>query len=185
MPAWQFSKVLHLQTQNGWARFVSMQDHYNLLAREEEREMLPLCEDEGVGAIVWSPLARGRLARDDAAATHRASDDPMADLLYAEDDSNKAIVAAVAAVASARGVSRSQIALAWLRRHRAVVAPLVGATKPSHIIDAVASLDVDLTDDEVRLLEEPYTPRHDYQGISDDAELARISAQVGIKPAGA
>jgi aryl-alcohol dehydrogenase-like predicted oxidoreductase len=185
MHAWEFAKALHLQERNGWARFVSMQDHYNLLAREEEREMLPLCADEGVGTIVWSPLARGRLARaEDAATTRTSSNDPAyADLLYTEVESDRAIVAAVARIAEARRVGRAQIALAWLRRNPVVVAPLVGAGKPSHIDDAVASLAIDLTDDEVAALERPYTARHDWQGVSDPAELARLSAQFGIKPA--
>jgi aryl-alcohol dehydrogenase-like predicted oxidoreductase len=185
MHAWQFSKVLHLQRQHGWARFVSMQDHYNLLAREEEREMLPLCADEGVGTIVWSPLARGRLARESDAATERSGTDPFADMLYTQEAADRAIVDAVAAIAKGRGVSRARIALAWLRRNPVVVAPLVGASKPSHLEDAVASLDIELTDDEVARLEAPYTPRHDFQGISDDAELARISAKLGIRPAAA
>jgi aryl-alcohol dehydrogenase-like predicted oxidoreductase len=183
MRAWEFSKALQLQKAHGWARFVSMQDHYNLLAREEEREMLPLCADEGIGTIVWSPLARGRLARESEAATGRSERDPFAAMLYTEQSSDRAIIDAVAAIAKARGVSRSQIALAWLRRNPVVVAPLVGATKPSHLDDAVASLEIKLTDDEVSALEAPYTPRHDFQGISDDAELARISAKLGIKPA--
>jgi aryl-alcohol dehydrogenase-like predicted oxidoreductase len=183
MHAWEFGKVLDLQRQHGWARFVSMQDHYNLLAREEEREMLPLCADQGVGTIVWSPLARGRLARGWEQATARSQSDPFADMLYTEEASNHAIIDAVGSVAEVRGVSRSQIALAWLRRSPVVAAPLVGAGRTSHIDDAVASLDIGLTDDEVALLERPYTPRHDFQGISDDAELARISARIGIKPA--
>jgi len=183
MHAWEFSKVLHLQRHNGWARFVSMQDHYNLLAREEEREMLPLCRDERIGTIAWSPLARGRLARESGAATGRSERDPFAAMLYTEQSSDRAIIDAVAAVAKARGVSRAQIALAWLRRSEVVIAPLVGATKPSHISDAIASLEIQLTDDEASALEAPYTPRHDFQGISDDAELARISAKLGIKPA--
>jgi aryl-alcohol dehydrogenase-like predicted oxidoreductase len=183
MHAWEFSKVLHLQSQHGWARFVSMQDHYNLLAREEEREMLPLCADEGVGTIVWSPLARGRLARETEEPTGRSGKDPFGDMLYTQKSSDRAIIDAVAAIAKARGVSRAQIALAWLRRNRVVVAPLVGATKPSHITEAVASLEINLTDEEVATLESPYTPRYDFQGISDDAELARISAKIGIKPA--
>ena len=183
MHAWEFSKVLHLQRQHGWARFVSMQDHYNLLAREEEREMLPLCADEGIGTIVWSPLARGRLARETEGSTGRSESDPFADMLYPQASSDRAIVDAVAAIAKARGVSRAQVALAWLQRNPVVVAPLVGATKPSHLYDAVASLDVELTADEVAALEAPYTPRADFQGVSDDAELARISARIGIKPA--
>jgi 1-deoxyxylulose-5-phosphate synthase len=183
MYAWEFSKVLHLQRQNGWARFISMQDHYNLLAREEEREMLPLCADEGVGTIVWSPLARGRLARDAQAATSRSGRDPFAAMLYTEESSDSAIIAAVAAIAKARGVNRAQVALAWLRRNPVVAAPLVGATKPSHIDDAIASLTFEFTEDEVTALEVPYTPRHDFQGVSDDAKLARIAARLGIKPA--
>ena len=184
MPAWQFSKALHAQKQHGWARFASMQDHYNLLAREEEREMLPLCADQGVGTIVWSPLARGRLTRDPNQATRRSQSDPFADLLYPQEASDKAIIDAVASVANGRGVSRAQIALAWLRRNPVVVAPLAGASKTSHIDNAVTSLEIDLTDEEVAQLERPYTPRYDFQGISDDAELARISARIGIKPAG-
>jgi aryl-alcohol dehydrogenase-like predicted oxidoreductase len=183
MHAWEFAKALHLQERHGWARFVSMQDHYNLLAREEEREMIPLCLDEGVGTIIWSPLARGRLARawDDARSTGRsATDGAYADLLYspAEDASNHAIVDAVGKVAAAHGVSRAQIALAWLRHQPVVTAPLVGAGSIRQIDDAVASLDVELTDDEVRELEAPYTPRHDWQGVSDEAELDAIRARI-------
>ena len=185
MRAWEFSKALHLQRQHGWARFVSMQDHYNLLAREEEREMLPLCADEGVGTIVWSPLARGRLARESQAETTRSASDPFADQLYTEESSDQAIIDAVSKVAQNRGVSRAQVALAWLRRNPVVVAPIVGVGKPSHLDDAVASLDLDLTDDEVATLEAPYTPRNDFQGVSDNALLAQISARIGIKPAGA
>jgi 1-deoxyxylulose-5-phosphate synthase len=185
MHAWEFSKVLHLQRRHSWARFVSMQDHYNLLAREEEREMLPLCADEGVGTIVWSPLARGRLTRGPDERTKRSETDPFAKMLYTNEAIDRAIIEAVAAVAQARGVSRAQIALAWFRRNPVVVAPIVGASKASHIDDAVASLAIDLTDEEVTRLEQPYTPRHDFQGISDDAELARISARIGIKPAAA
>jgi aryl-alcohol dehydrogenase-like predicted oxidoreductase len=184
MHAWEFSKALHLQRQHGWTRFVSMQDHYNLLAREEEREMLPLCADEGIGTIVWSPLARGRLARESEAVTVRAASDPFADMLYTEESSDRTIIEAVAAIAKARGVSRAQIALAWLRRNPVVVAPIVGASKPSHLSDAVASLEIELTDDEAGALEAPYTPRADFQGVSDAAALARISARLGIKPAG-
>jgi 1-deoxyxylulose-5-phosphate synthase len=183
MPAWEFAKALHLQREHGWARFVSMQDHYNLLHREEEREMIPLCLDEGVGTIIWSPLARGRLARawDDAKSTPRAATDgAFADLLYSptEEASNRAIVAAVGQVAHAHGVSRAQIALAWLRHQPVVTAPLVGAGSVRQIDDAVASLDVALTDDDVRALITPYTPRYDWQGISDEAELDAIRARV-------
>jgi aryl-alcohol dehydrogenase-like predicted oxidoreductase len=183
MFAWEFAKALHLQKQNGWARFVSMQDHYNLLAREEEREMIPLCIDEGVGAIVWSPLARGRLSRpwDDARATARSeSDGDYADLLYtpAEEASNRAIIDAVGEVAAAHGVSRATIALAWLHRQPVVTAPLVGANTTQQIDDAIASLDVELTDEEVRSLNAPYTPRWDFQGVSDEATLQAIRERI-------
>ncbi|MGO9497791.1 MAG: aldo/keto reductase [Solirubrobacteraceae bacterium] len=183
MHAWEFSKALHLQRAHGWARFVSMQDHYNLLAREEEHEILPLCADEGIGTIVWSPLARGRLARDWNERTDRSVSDPFADMLYTQQDSDHAIIDAVGQIAQSRGVSLAQVALAWLRRNPVVVAPLVGASKTAQIDDAVASLEIELTEDEVATLEAPYTPRYDFQGISDDAELARISARLGIKPA--
>ena len=178
MRAWEFAKALHLQREHGWARFVSMQDHYNLLAREEEREMLPLCGDERVGIVVWSPLARGRLARpwDEARGTERSAEDGFADMLYtsATERSDRAIVDAVGMIAEHRGVSRAQISLAWLRTNPVVVAPLVGASKTSHIDDALSSLDIDLTREEIAQLEHPYTPRQDFQGISDDSELQRI-----------
>ncbi|MFI5908172.1 aldo/keto reductase [Dactylosporangium sp. NPDC051541] len=183
MPAWEFAKARHLQRRHGWAPFVAMQHHYNLLAREEEREMIPLCRDEGVGTLIWSPLARGRLARawDDAKATARATTDgSYADRLYtpAEEASNRAIVDAVGRIATDRGVSRAQVALAWLRRRPVVTAPLVGAASIDQLDDAVASLDLDLTDDEAAVLEGPYTPRRDLQGISDEAELDAIRARV-------
>ena len=183
MHAWELARALHLQEVHGWARFVSMQDHYNLLAREEEREMIPLCLDRGLGTVVWSPLARGRLARswEDARAGERsASDAAYADQLYspAEEASNRAIIDAVGKVAQAHGVSRAQVALAWLRRQPVVTAPLVGAGSVAQIDDAVASLDLELTEEDVRLLEAPYTPRHDLQGISDEAELEAIRRRV-------
>jgi aryl-alcohol dehydrogenase-like predicted oxidoreductase len=183
MHAWEFAKALHLQASHGWARFVSMQDHYNLLAREEEREMIPLCLDEGVGTIVWSPLARGRLARpwDEARSTARAeTDGAFADLLYSPTtrEADHAVIEAVGRIADAHGVSRAQIALAWLRSRPAVTAPLVGAGTIGQIDDAVASLEVDLTTEEVRALEAPYTPRHDFQGVSDEAELDAIRARI-------
>jgi 1-deoxyxylulose-5-phosphate synthase len=182
MKAFEFARALHLQDRHGWARFITMQDHYNLLAREEEREMLPLCASEGVGTMVWSPLARGRLARDwsAATATTRAQADPFADMLYTglTAGSDRAIVDAVGTVAENRGVSRAQVALAWLRHQPVVAAPLVGASSLAQIDDAVASLDLELTPDELAELERPYTPRHDFQGVSDEAELDRIRAQI-------
>jgi 1-deoxyxylulose-5-phosphate synthase len=183
MKAWEFAKALHLQREHGWARFVSMQDHYNLLAREEEREMIPLCLDEGIGTIVWSPLARGRLARPwgEARSTARAATDGgYADLLYPARtaDSDRAIIDAVGAVAGSRGVSRAQVALAWLRSQPVVTAPLVGANTTAQIDDAVASLGLELTPGELGQLERPYTPRHDPQGISDEAGAERLRAQI-------
>jgi aryl-alcohol dehydrogenase-like predicted oxidoreductase len=181
MHAYEFATLLHLQERHGWARFITMQHHYNLLAREEEREMLPLCAAEGVGTTIWSPLARGWLARPwQAAATARSSADAFADMLYTglTADSDHAIVDAVGEVAAARGVSRAQVALAWLRRNPVVAAPLVGASSIGQIDDAVASLDIELTDEEAAALTAPYTPRYDFQGVSDDAELDRIRVQI-------
>ncbi|MEW2544902.1 aldo/keto reductase [Streptomyces sp. NPDC047002] len=182
MHAWQFAKALHLQERNGWARFAVMEDHYNLLAREEEREMLPLCADEGVATVVWSPLARGRLARpfEQANAGERAATDGgYADLLYRADaESDRRIIDEVGAVAEARGATRAQVALAWLRRNPVVAAPLVGARTVRQIDEAVASLGLDLTDEEARRVEAPYTPRYDFQGISDDREMDRIKAMI-------
>jgi aryl-alcohol dehydrogenase-like predicted oxidoreductase len=159
-----------------------MQDHYNLLAREEEHEMIPLCLDEAVGTIVWSPLARGRLARgwDDAKATRRSSNDGFADMLYTPmtETSDHAIIDAVGAIAQERGVTRAQIALAWLRSKPVVTAPLLGASSIAQIDDAAASLAIILTDAEVRTLETPYTPRYDFQGVSDDADLQAIMARL-------
>ena len=182
MPAWEFAKALHLQREHGWARFVSMQDHYNLLAREEEREMIPLCLDEGIGTIVWSPLARGRLARawTDAKSTARSSNDGFADMLYtpATEASDHAVVDAVGRIADTRGVRRASVALAWLHAKPVVTAPLVGASTTRQIDDAVAALSLELSDEEIRALEAPYTPRHDFQGISDDAEMQAIMARL-------
>jgi len=183
MRAWEFAKALHLQRQHGWARFVTMQNHYNLLAREEEREMVPLCLDEGVGTVVWSPLARGRLARawDAAKSTERAATDgAYADLLYTTRtlDSDRAIIDAIGATAAERGVTRAQIALAWLHSKPVVTAPLVGANTTAQIDDAVASLDIELGAEEIAALERPYTPRDDFQGVSDEAEMQRIRNRI-------
>ncbi|MEW2497172.1 aldo/keto reductase [Streptomyces nodosus] len=156
MYAWQFSKAQYTARLNGWTRFVSMQNHYNLLYREEEREMLPLCADQGVGVLPWSPLARGRLTRDWDEITERSRTDEFGGRLYREGD--RATVEAVAAVAAERGVPRAQVALAWLLRKSTVAAPIVGVTKPGHIDDAVAAVGLALTDKEVRTLEESYRP---------------------------
>jgi aryl-alcohol dehydrogenase-like predicted oxidoreductase len=157
MWAWQFSKLQYTAELHGWTKFVTMQNQYNLLYREEEREMLPLCLDQGVGVIPWSPLARGKLTRDLDATTTRLETDEYGKRLYSV--ANIEIIERVAAIAAARGVSRAAVGLAWVSRHPAVTAPIVGFTKPHHLDDAVASLDVQLTDDEVASLEAPYTPQ--------------------------
>jgi aryl-alcohol dehydrogenase (NADP+) len=161
MFAWQFSKMLHSADAHGWTPFVSMQNHYNLLYREEEREMVPLCLDRGVGLIPWSPLARGLLARPPGAATVRAKTDDYARNLYGADLAapDRAILAAVNDVAVARGVSPAQVALAWLFRKPGVVAPIVGASKPHHLDDALAALSLNLGPSEVEALEAPYVPQ--------------------------
>ncbi|MFF3059011.1 aldo/keto reductase [Streptomyces sp. NPDC057909] len=157
MYAWQFSKAQYVAERHGWTRFVSMQNHYNLLYREEEREMLPLCADQGVGVIPWSPLARGRLTRAWDTTSARSETDEFGKTLYQETDRH--IVDAVAAIADERGATRAQVALAWLLRQPGVTAPIVGATKPQHLDDAVASVDLRLSDDECKRLEEHYSPR--------------------------
>ncbi len=185
MKAWEFSKALHLQEANGWTRFVSMQDTYNLLAREEEREMLPLCADAGVQTVVYSPLARGRLARPWDAQTPRS----QIEAAYAVADaatlhSDEKIVEAVGAIALERGVSRAKVALAWLHAKSVVAAPIVGALKTTHIDDAIGALSISLNADEIARLEEPYTPRLDNQGFSDPEMLARaVEATTGFKTA--
>jgi aryl-alcohol dehydrogenase-like predicted oxidoreductase len=156
MYAWQFAKALYVSRQHGWAEFVSMQNHLNLLYREEEREMLPLCLDQGVGVIPWSPLARGRLTRDWDETTERQQTDVFGATLYKAADRD--IVEAVAKIAAARGVPRAQVALAWLAQKPGVTAPIVGASKPGHIADAVAAVSLKLTPEEVKALEAPYTP---------------------------
>ena len=163
MYAWQFATMLHASDRQGWARFVSMQNHYNLVYREEEREMIPLCRAEGVGLIPWSPLARGFLAGnrrpsvDGWGETTRAKSDEFAHRLYYADP-DFAIVDRVAEVANARGVSAAQIALAWILRQPGVTAPIVGTTKPEHLDAAVAATEIELTDEECTRLEELYTP---------------------------
>jgi aryl-alcohol dehydrogenase-like predicted oxidoreductase len=160
MYAWQFAKAQHLAQSGGLTRFVAMQNHYNLVYREEEREMIPLCLDQGVGLVPWSPLARGLLAgsRDRGGERHtlRSGTDAYADELYVDSDFD--VVDAVRAVATERGLPMAQVALAWLLGRSGVVAPIVGATKLDHLEDAIAAVDVTLSDDEVRRLEEPYRP---------------------------
>jgi aryl-alcohol dehydrogenase-like predicted oxidoreductase len=157
MYAWQFTKSLYLADLHGWTRFVSMQDHYNLLQREEEREMLPLCADQRIGVIPWSPLARGRLTRPFAEQTNRSASDEFGATLYTDDDGP--IVDAVNAIAASRGVAPAQIALAWVLKNPVVTAPIIGATKARHLDDAVAALDLRLDGDEIEQLEQPYRPR--------------------------
>ena len=156
MWAWQFSKALYLAGEHGWHRFVSMQDHYNLLNREEEREMLPLCADQGVGVIPWSPLARGRLTRDWEEETTRSETDRFGSTLYRDED--RAIVEAVARVAQRRGVPRAQVALSWLLHQPVVTSPIVGVTKPHHLADAVAAVDLVLSPEELEELSVGYLP---------------------------
>jgi aryl-alcohol dehydrogenase-like predicted oxidoreductase len=165
MYAWQFSKALYTADLGGWTRFVCMQDHYNLLNREEEREMHPLCSDQGIGVVPWSPLARGRLTRDWDETSERQGKDEILKGYYGNAvDSDRAIVDVVAAIAAERGVPRAQVALAWVASRPAVTAPIVGATKTHHLDDAVAALSLELTDDEVARLEEPYVP-HPIEGF--------------------
>jgi aryl-alcohol dehydrogenase (NADP+) len=161
MAAWQFAKMLHVSDRRGWTRFVSMQNHYNLIYREEEREMLPLCREEGIGVIPWSPLARGFLAgnrrKEDRGETARAkSDDFAQEMYYTEDDF--AVAARVGEVAHRLGVKPTQVALAWLFSKPDVTAPIVGASTMSHLDEAVESLKVELLPEDIRLLEEPYKP---------------------------
>jgi aryl-alcohol dehydrogenase-like predicted oxidoreductase len=159
MWAWQFMQALALQKANGWSRFVSMQNHLNLLYREEEREMLPLCRDQGIGVIPWSPLARGRLARAADASTDRSETDKFGVYLYRKTaEADRAVIDRVGEIAAERGVSRGQVALAWHFAKPGVTAPIVGATKLEQLDDAIAAVDVVLSADEVKRLEEPYVP---------------------------
>ena len=156
MYAWQFAKMQHAADRHGWTRFVSMQDHYNLLYREEEREMLPLCRDMGVGVIPWSPLARGRLTRAWDTETARTETDEFGGTLYRDEDA--ATVDRVTAVAERRGVPRAQVALAWLLHQPAVTSPIIGVTKPQHLTDALGALELALSDDELEELGSGYVP---------------------------
>ena len=159
MFAWQFSKAQYTARQNGLTPFASMQNHYNLLYREEEREMMPLCAAEGVGVIPWSPLARGRLTRDWDEKTNRTENDEFGKTLYtATPDADRKIVERVTEVAARRGVPRAQVALAWLAQKPFITAPIVGASKAHHLDDAVAALSLKLTPEEISSLEEPYAP---------------------------
>ena len=160
MYAWQLAKAQYTADLGGWTRFVSMQDQYNLLSREEEREMYPFCLDQGIGVLPWSPLARGLLTREWGTRTTRSQTDRFGQTLYRQsEDADRAIVDAVGRIAAERGVSRAQVALAWVRQQEAVTAPIVGATKPHHLDDAVASLQLRLDPEELSQLEQPYVPQ--------------------------
>jgi len=159
MAAWQFMQALAFQSANGWTRFISMQNHLNLIYREEEREMLPLCRDQGIGVIPWSPLARGRLARASEVKTERGESDRITSLLYKKtEQADAAVIDALGGVSDARGLPRAQVALAWLMAKSGVTAPIVGATKLEQLDDAIAAVDVALTTDEIAQLEAPYVP---------------------------
>jgi aryl-alcohol dehydrogenase-like predicted oxidoreductase len=159
MEAWRFAKMQHAAERHGWTRFVSMQPQYSLLYREEEREMLPQCLDQGVGVIPWSPLARGKLTRDWEVETNRSQQDAFARQIYAAtEQQDRAVVEAVQQIARERGIPRAQAALAWMLTKPAITAPIIGATKPDHLADAIAALDVKLTDAEISALEAPYVP---------------------------
>lgn len=163
MYAWQFSKALYLAEKHGWTRFVSMQNHYNLLYREEEREMLGLCADQGIGVIPWSPLARGRLTRDWNEATERSETDAFGKTLYVPQDQE--IVEAVSRIAAERGISRAQVSLAWMLSKPTISSPIIGASKIGHLEDAVAAVDLKLDASEIQELEAPYVP-HRIAGFS-------------------
>jgi len=161
MYAWQFVKAVYTSRVNGWTEFASMQDHLNLLHREEEREMLPFCIDQNIAVVPWSPLARGRLTRDWDDISERTKTDAFGSTLYTQTvDADKRVVEEVARIAKARDVPRAQVALAWVIQKRGVTAPIIGASKPHHLTDAVAALSLKLTDDEIKALEQPYVPHH-------------------------
>ncbi|HZV87871.1 MAG TPA: aldo/keto reductase [Candidatus Binatus sp.] len=167
MYSWRFAKALYLADLHGWTRFVSMQNYYNLLYREEEREMMPLCQAEGIGVIPWSPLARGRLTRGwQSENTKRFETDQFGKTLFSKtEEADHRVVERLGELAEKRGVPRAQLALAWMLNKPFVTSPIVGATKPHHLVDAVAALSVRLTPEEIAFLEEPYTP-HPVLGFS-------------------
>jgi aryl-alcohol dehydrogenase-like predicted oxidoreductase len=159
MYAWQFQKALHVAEKNGWTKFVSMQNHLNLIYREEEREMMPLCKEEKIGVTPYSPLASGRLTRDWSETTHRSETDLIQKSKYdATADADRLVVERVASIAEKHGVPRTHIALSWILQKEQVTAPIIGATKLSHLEDTVGALSVKLTPEEVAFLEEPYVP---------------------------
>jgi aryl-alcohol dehydrogenase-like predicted oxidoreductase len=166
MYAWQFAKAIYSSRMHGWTEFVSMQNHVNLINREEEREMLPFCRDQSIAVMPWSPLARGRLTRSWNESSARLETDEFGKTLYNDfPDSDRLVIEAVGKVAVARGVPRAQVALAWLLQKKGVTSPIVGASKVEHLRDAVAALSLKLTDDEIKTLEAPYVP-HRVSGFS-------------------
>ena len=161
MYAWQFCQALYLADLNGWTRFVSMQNHYNLIYREEEREMMGLCKAEGIGVLPWSPLARGKLSRpwETEPSTSRGATDAFGKSLYGKTmEADHLVIDQVEQIAKQKGISQSQVALAWMLRNPLVTAPIIGASKPNHLEDAVAALDVKLSDEDIQQLEAPYQP---------------------------
>jgi aryl-alcohol dehydrogenase (NADP+) len=163
MPAWRFAKALFLQERHGWSRFVSMQNHYNLIYREEEREMIPLCVDQGIGITPWSPLARGFVmgnrTRDKGGETSRSRSDSYAYQLYYQ-ESDFAVADRVGEVAGRTGLSRAKVALGWMLGKPYITSPIIGATKLAHVEEAAAAVDVQLSAEDVQALEEPYQPKH-------------------------
>jgi 1-deoxyxylulose-5-phosphate synthase len=159
MHTWQFVKAIYTSRLNGWTEFVSMQNHLNLITREEEREMLPFCRDQGIAVIPWSPLARGRLTRPWNESSNRLETDEFGKTLYNDfPDSDRLVAEAVGKIAAARGVPRAQVALAWVLQKKGVTAPIIGASKVEHLIDGVAAVSLNLTADEIKALETPYVP---------------------------
>jgi aryl-alcohol dehydrogenase-like predicted oxidoreductase len=166
MHAWQFAKAIYTSRMHGWTEFVSMQNHVNLINREEEREMLPFCLDQGIAVVPWSPLARGRLTRGWSESSARNETDEFGKTLYNDfPDSDRQVIEAVGKIAAARGVPRAQVALAWLLQKKGVTSPIIGASKVEHLTDAVAALSLKLGADEIRALEAPYVP-HNVSGFS-------------------
>jgi len=167
MYSWQFAKALYLADLHGWTRFVSMQNHLNLLYREEEREMLPFCKDQRIAVIPWSPLARGRLTRPwQSESTKRSETDRFGNTMYSRtEQDDRRVIDRLTEIAKKRGVPQAQIALAWLLSKPEITAPIVGATQPHHLEDAVAAVSLKLTPEEVSALEEPYAP-HPVLGFS-------------------
>lgn len=180
MAAWQFAKMQHAAERNGWTKFVSMQPQVNLVYREEEREMIPLCIDQGVGVIPWSPLARGMLTRPWGEQTARSGTDQFGKMIYSSTaDQDRRVVEAAAKVAASRDLPMAQVALAWLLSKPGITAPIVGATRPGHLSDAIAAIDVALTDEEMADLEEPYVP-HAIVGMGG---MPRFAGKVSVRKA--